>query len=78
MSIDDSVSEMQATFVARGVSPMMAVGRTSSWAVFIYMGLAETRADSCAASEKPRRARPRPDRLAKCGIECGISGLLLQ
>ncbi len=29
MSIDDSVSEMQATFVARGVSPMQAVGTTS-------------------------------------------------
>ncbi len=29
VSIDDAVSEMQATFVARGVSPMMAAGRTS-------------------------------------------------
>ena len=29
MSIDDAVSEMQATFVARSVSPMQAVGTTS-------------------------------------------------
>lgn len=29
VSIDDSVSEMQATFVARGITPMMASGTTS-------------------------------------------------
>ena len=28
-SVDDSVLEMQATFVARSVSPLQAVGRTS-------------------------------------------------
>lgn len=38
-SVDDSVLEMQATFVARSVAPLQAVGRTSllkSWTVILF------------------------------------------
>ena len=56
ISIDDAVSEMQATFVARGISPLQAAGQVAA---------VHAKVDVLHCATRVRSLQPNPTRLAR-------------